>query len=640
MFELIYLFVLISFTYNKECTIEDCGPFITDGKNPDHYICSPSSDDTCTWKLLCDYVQKPNSGSDASSFKCSDQPVSDPNKYTCTDYYNSCKEISFCSHTTIPSDEYTYFDCSKYPLKDEANKENMVCTRDIDSDKCIEQYLCGMDPEIKEADFFDCFIYPVTPDKKYTYSCVYDEENENENKCVEKKLNCGEIYKPSDNTKINCQDFEDDENICLDGYTESPMACIQKKKCSKTTVNDLMDQSQCSEFPVSDPEKYSCVKNEEKNSCEEIYYCLKAPKDEERNCSEFIVSEENCETHGCIEDSESETNKCKEELYCEQVVNNNNEIINCENYPVKNKKTHVCIKNKNTGSTPCKEERLCQYYTEGKNDEECRKYYVTKENTACIKNPIDNSIGCIEKELCTTVPRGDNVDCSKYPVSEKNMNTHVCKNIINPSSSSQACEEVSNTKIDCSKAEKGESNEQCSKYKVSDTTKKCIKNPSKILYSGYTVCIEIPISECELKTSGITSEEECNALGVENNEEQKCVKNPAGDNCILLSYCEYAYENSDEDCAKYALKDEEKNMCIKSKYANKCIEVEKIIDEEEEDTTNKIIISTVSQTYIDESTENTDTTTNENSGNEPGNHEKFINNSFYMIFINCFLILF
>ena len=283
------------------------------------------------------------------------------------------------------------------------------------------------------------------------------------------------------------------------------------------------------------------------------------------------------------------------------------------------------------GGTSCKEEKLCQYYNEGTNDEECRQYYVENKNTACIKNPNSN-LGCIEKELCTSVENGVGVDCSAYPVSQKNMKTHVCKNIANSGSSSKACEEVLISNIECLKAEKGDNDEQCSKYKVSNASKKCIKNPSPIISSGYTVCIEIDISECQLKNSGIINDEECNILSVENSEEQKCVKNPDGDNCIILSYCEYANGNSDDDCAKYALKDEEKNVCVKSKYANKCIEIEKIeeidIEESEEDTTNDI------------SSDNQDNNEDNNKEDKDRNSGYFINIIFSFVFINCFFILF
>ena len=626
MFRLIYIFLLFSFTSNKKCAPEDCGSFNIDGENPTHYICSSSDDDTCSWKLLCDYVQKPDS--DTDSFKCSDQPVTVSNKFTCIDDNNSCKEISFCEETIISSEEYSNFDCSKYPLKDEETKENMVCTKDLYSDKCIEQYLCGTNPELDKNDFLECERYPVSSDKKYTYYCAFDE---NENKCIEEKLKCANIYKPDDNTIIRCIDFSDKESICLDDTTESEMACIQRKYCSYTTEEDLMHQTDCAVFPVSNPDKFSCVKNDEKNLCEEIYFCLQAPKSEGGDCSNFIVSEENFETHGCIEDLESDTNKCKEVVYCELVENNNNENINCENYPVKNKKTHVCIKNNNAGGTSCKEEKLCQYYNEGTNDEECRQYYVENANTACIKNPNSN-LGCIEKELCTSVENGVGVDCSAYPVSQKNMKTHVCKNIANSGSSSKACEEVLISNIECLKAEKGDNDEQCSKYKVSNASKKCIKNPSPIISSGYTVCIEIDISECQLKNSGIINDEECNILSVENSEEQKCVKNPDGDNCIILSYCEYANGNSNDDCAKYALKDEEKNVCVKSKYANKCIEIEKTeeidIEESEEDTTDDI------------SSDNQDNNEDNNKENKDRNSGYFINIIFSFVFINCFFILF
>ena len=137
-----------------------------------------------------------------------------------------------------------------------------------------------MYPELKEDEYLDCNIYPVSQDKKYTYTCAYDE---NENKCYEKKLSCGEIYKPSDNTVINCQEYTNDEILCISNYLETSNACIQKKRCAKVTEEDLMNQAECFEFPVSNPELFSCVKNEEKKICEEIYYCLQAPKDEEKD---------------------------------------------------------------------------------------------------------------------------------------------------------------------------------------------------------------------------------------------------------------------------------------------------------------------------------------------------------------------
>jgi hypothetical protein len=163
------------------------------------------------------------------------------------------------------------------------------------------------------------------------------------------------------------------------------------------------------------------------------------------------------------------------------------------------------------------------------------------------------------------VTKGASVDCSAYPVSNEKSKTHTCKAV----DGNDKCSEV---EIDCSTTEKGESDEQCSHYKVSDTSKKCVKNTDTT--AGASPCMEKALSACELKTSGATSDDVCNSLAVEKQGEQKCVKNPEGENCILLSYCQYGLGTSDTECAKFALQDSTKE-CKKKASENKCEEVEK-----------------------------------------------------------------
>ena len=276
----------------------------------------------------------------------------------------------------------------------------------------------------------------------------------------------------------------------------------------------------------------------------------------------------NIKTHICLKNTASEGSSCVETLSCEGVASVSSDE-ECLNYPVKNKNTHLCVKAK-IGEKPCEEKMLCEEIIEGTSNEECRKYPVKKENQgnkACIKNPAKDQMGCIEEQYCEKVPKGENVDCSKYPVSEENLKTHICRAISEPTLT--ACEEIRKSEINCEEATQGETDEQCNGYKTAEN-KKCVKNTG----TGTNLCKEEEISECERKTTGVTEEGDCTNLAVEKAGEQKCIKNPTGENCMLLSYCNYAVPSSDGDCSKFALKDTEKE-CKKKEGENKCEEVEK-----------------------------------------------------------------
>ena len=118
MFKLFYLYFILSISFNKECLKEECGSFDIEGENEEYYICSPSDEDNCIWKLLCNYITISN-----SDIKYSEQPVSDSNKFTCIQEGNFCIEILYCENVIFSSEEEYEIDCSIYPLKDGVDKE-------------------------------------------------------------------------------------------------------------------------------------------------------------------------------------------------------------------------------------------------------------------------------------------------------------------------------------------------------------------------------------------------------------------------------------------------------------------------------------------------------------------------------------
>ena len=80
----------------------------------------------------------------------------------------------------------------------------------------------------------------------------------------------------------------------------------------------------------------------------------------------------------------------------------------------------------------------------------------------CIKNPSKDSMGCVEKELCITITKGEDVDCSIYPVSQDKADIHICKAI----DSDEKCSEVLMADIVCTNAEKGDDDNQCKKNQL------------------------------------------------------------------------------------------------------------------------------------------------------------------------------
>ena len=471
-----------------------------------------------------------------------------------------CKEMKLCS-AVEESDMEGEIDCSSAFYYD---KEKYLCRLNTVSNLCEQIYLCSQAPSDEPG---DCSSF-IPSDEDHV--CV-SADPPTTNKCREKPY-CSKVPKPAENAdSFDCSIYQtkNANHICIQDLVSNSYACKEEYLCAHAPSG--ASNEECAVYPVQKDHKNShgCIKDEEEGkSCKEESLCRQAVVSEanDEKCAKYPVSFGKINTHICIKNPEETGSSCIEQPLCESVEKQGTTEVECSNYPVKNK-DNLCVKN-TIGENPCKEMLLCNKKEDGTSDEECRKYPVSLANKGiniCIKNPNNNIMGCIEEKLCDKVPKADNVDCSKYPVSDTNKNTHACNAISNPTDF--ACEEVAMSGINCLDAKKGDSDEQCSKYKKSSANKQCIKNTQ----TTGSPCIEKELSPCELKTSG-ASDEICNGLAVEKEGEQKCVKD--GDKCIQLTYCKFGIGNSDNDCSVFALENKEKE-CKKKKDENKCEEVEK-----------------------------------------------------------------
>ena len=559
---------------------------------------------------------------------CSSYSVEDSTTHYCGDAepgsQNGCQEIPYCNHATEG-------DCSKFHVES-AKSTTHVCVSG--GSYCEEKYICDKVPKggevvtclglyipderkykfeckptedsdpddvkqyaCKEVEFLckdvpkftgegdapiSCSDFAVDEDKKATHICTEDTDSDTKQcKQINKPTqdqpdtpteSCNTIPK-TDNRECKNIQASDDNHVCVDN-TSGSTKCIEKLLCSKVSKPENNANSiDCSstDYQISEANKntHICVQDPDSQNyaCKEEFLCneaTNAANDEE--CNKYPVVPAKKTTHVCIKDPTQ--NKCKEEFLCESVARGDS--VQCSNYPVKiaNKATHECIQSRNPEKA-CQEAKFCELNTEGTSDEQCRRYPITKENIGkkvCIKKEASGAMGCVEKDLCTTITKGTEVDCSKYPVSDEKMKNHICKAV----DGNDKCSEV---EISCLEATKGESDEQCSNYKVSDLdpNKKCSKNTDTS--AGATPCTEISKSACELKTTGAT-DDVCNELAVSKTGEQICIKNPEGNNCLQLTYCEYGIGIDDYDCINYALKNKEK-VCKKKADSNKCEEVEK-----------------------------------------------------------------
>jgi len=616
---------------------EDCGTFIVSKENKLTHSCIAlaGGDHKCTEeKYKCKDVPKIEG---ETEIKCSDFDVDSEKtgNYACVENTasttNQCVEVKFCSKVE-ESDMTSKPECSSFYY----DKKTSVCHLNEEKNLCVETYLCS---EAPSGEAGECTTF-VTSDENHV--CVNGESG-SAKKCKEEPY-CSKVPKPANNEpSIDCSKYQvkQENNICIQDLESTTYACKEEIACDKATNGAT--NKECAKYPVVNDHKtsYGCVKDSaEGKFCKEEELCsvktLTEPTDEE--CAKYPVSFGNINTHICVKNTAATGSSCIEQPLCSEVASA--EGIVCSNYQVKeeNKQTHICVPSK-IGDNPCQEMLLCEKNDFSTSDEECRNYPVKTENQStkrCIKTREKDKSGCIEEQLCAGVPKGDNVDCSLYPVSDNNVATHFCDTIPNPND--KACQEVQKSTVECTKAKTGDSDEQCNRYQVSDG-KKCVKNTDTT--SGATPCIEK--EKCETKTSGAT-DEICAGLAVEKPGEEICVKN--GEKCSLLAYCNYASGSSDEQCAKFALKDEKKE-CKKKEDKNECEEVEKKTEKTEK--TEQVLPDTVDKTDIgktSDETENSDGNkdTSEttqaatpNKGND--NRGNLINVAYSLLLIN-YLVLF
>ena len=564
-------------TVPKSVGTIQCSDYALSAENQYTHYCTNSNEGetekACQEKKYeCSAVPKIN---EETTIKCSDFDVDSEKtgKYACVENTAStekqCMELKHCSEV-IESDVTKTTDCSSFYY----DKKTSVCHLNEAKTKCVETYLCSGAPSGAEG---ECSTF-VTSDENLL--CVNGDSG-SDKKCKEEPY-CSKVPKPANNEpSIDCSKYQvkQENHICIQDLESQTYACKEEIACDKATRGAT--NQECAKYPVVNEHKNShgCVKDSTDGKfCKEEELCtLKTLTDAtDEECAKYPVAFSKIKTHICIKNTAGSGSSCIEQPLCEAVERADG--IVCSNYKVKeeNKQTHICVASK-IGDNPCQEMMLCEKNEIATSDEECRNYPVKVENQStkrCVKTREKDKNGCIEEQLCAEVPKGDNVDCSLYPVSDNNVATHFCDAISNPTD--KACHEVEKSSVECTKAKKGGSDAQCNGYKVSAETKKCVKNTDTT--SGATPCIEK--EKCESKTSGAT-DEICANLAVEKPGEEICVKN--GEKCSLLTYCNYASGSSDEICAKFALKDKEKE-CKKKEGENKCEEVEKKIEKTEKVT--------------------------------------------------------
>ena len=462
-----------------------------------------------------------------TTIQCSDFEPTNKNSHTCVERVAGdemvnefqCKEKKYmCSEVPKITGETT-IQCSDFETTNKNTYKCVIDTADSTAKQCTEEPYCSSVP--KDGKTKDCKEYSVSEATKNTHYCK--DSTSDSKACEEAPYTCSNIPKTvlEKIPDIQCSNFNEGDNYCIEDESTSENGCKFEKKCASVNEDDLKTQSDCSKYPVSDKEKFGCRQKAKQSQCEEIYFCDKVPKNDAGECSSFIVPDEN---HICIEDSESKVNKCISTFICDKATS-----------------------------------------------KDCSNYYVTDPKKKCMESSASGK-NCEEIYYCEEVPKAEAGDCTAYPVSEKNRKTHTCKQLTN--SETKGCFEE---EINCLTAEKGESDEQCSHYKVSDPDKNCAKNTDTT--AGAAPCTEVSKNACELKTSGAT-DDICNDLAVDKAGEQICIKNPKGNNCLQLTYCEYGYAETNSDCAAYTLKNKEK-ICKKKADANICEEVVRTEEDEQ-----------------------------------------------------------
>ena len=472
----------------------------------------------------------------------------------------------------------------------------------------------------------DCDKSKIEQDQQPNYACVKKDDG-----TCELKLLC---TKATDAKTCSNNYAEGADKICIAKQGAST-ACVEEYPCKtvpKSTGDETVD---CSSYPVSDSNKYSCEKDESSEpeptyACHEVEYscktvpislkgsikcsdysvtpgqedthyceestdstkaCEEIPYCEENNegdCTKFKVVPTKSSTHVCVPGETSPeggaTSKyCQEQYLCSGILKDasSTETITCPKYILseanRGKGTHTCIQDSDPESTKaCKEVPFCSHVTSSETDKDCSKYPIENDDKdkACISKEADDTGKiCQEKYLCDKVPKGTTEDCKNFALTGDSKYTHECKSI---SDETYACK---SEKYKCSAVPKikVETSIKCSDFDVDSTkteTHVCIEDTT----SSEKQCKEEYL--CTKATSGANNEE-CSKYPVEIDKRTThgCVKDSTKDQgCKEEQLCDKVTLEtpSDTECAKYPVSFDkiQSHICVKNPEStvSSCIE--------------------------------------------------------------------
>ncbi len=507
--------------------------------------------------------------------ECPTYPVSYTNakcvKNTASEPETPCAQRYMCSTVTqADKTSDTTIKCEESIISDE-NEGSYKCIDSVDAEKgtiCKEEkYLCSEVPSTSKA---ECSSFDVeTANKVCKPSSVVGGK-----KCVESEMKCNDVPIPADSSSVVCSNYpiEGENTLCVQDQDSQTKACKEMTLCEH--VATIEKDEDCLKYPVQTTStNMGCFKKGTESTgivCTEKTLCKEVSTvTNDIECYEYPVSAANINTHNCVKAS-GEGKPCTEAILCENVKAPLDDGDKCSNHPVKksNYGTYTCITNTGTNKAdqPCKEEKKCNEATEGTSDDECSNYVVAEngDDYKCVKKLSPSTTGCEERQLCDKVLKGE-VTCGNYPVKDKTTHKCVARVAGDEGIDTYACKEKELTCTEGTDADK------CGDYPIegNDGTKKCIKNTDK---TPETICKVEALSACELKSSGVTKDDECSKLAVEEEGKQICQRN--GDKCELVYYCNYAVPKADTGCNNYPKEDNDK-VCQKKSGENLCEEVEK-----------------------------------------------------------------
>ena len=190
--------------------------------------------------------------------------------------------------------------------------------------------------------------------------------------------------------------------------------CISDDFCKgQSTVN-------CKYLPTLDNLKKYCYTSGTDKCNEQIYNCEDVPYPSKVDCSEFPTKKNS----GCAYLPINGKAKCIEYPYCNDVtlLEHNTHNYECYQYPVSNKLLYKCEIDETNKDHPCKEvlKYSCSDVPEipSNSNAKCKYFPVSINSNETHTCTSDNNGRCKEEYKCNKVPKGENIDCSSYPVSD------------------------------------------------------------------------------------------------------------------------------------------------------------------------------------------------------------------------------